>query len=287
MARIVRALRPLHRVPGWGRVANRLIGPDATGAFEVENQTGRFAGDLSSFIERKVYLFGGYEEDQIAAFLALVPPDRRRTILDIGANVGTHSVAFARHFAEVHAFEPNPALWARFDRNIQANELTHVRLHRLALGERDGELPFFTTSNSNAGLGTLSTVEQYDLPLRAAGSAKVARGDRYLDAEGIGAIDAIKVDVQGFEPEVLRGLAAVLARDLPIVWFEVGTGTATSVGTRDAAKALFPFECRFLRFQPPNGLFRRSSCLVPAADELVPGEYIAVPQGQAGGMIPS
>jgi len=73
---------------GWERMATLLAPPGAPGAFLVLNPTGYFAGDLSSWIDRRMYVFGGYEQDSIRAFLSMLPADRRGIVLDVGANVG-------------------------------------------------------------------------------------------------------------------------------------------------------------------------------------------------------
>ena len=277
-------MRALRRVRGWERLTALIIPREASGRFAVHNPTGYFAGDLSSFIDRRMYLFGENESELIRAFLSFVPSGRRDVILDIGANVGTHSLAFASAFAKVHAFEPNSALWENFETNMRINRLSGVQLHKVGLADRDGEFPFYAIAKQNFGLGTLSDVEQYDLPLRLAGTVNVVHASRYLDAAGIGHVDAVKIDVQGFEPEVIRGLRAVLERDQPVVWFEVGTATRTKFGSADAAKAAFPFAGELFRFEIRRGALCTTARLAPAPlGDLTTGDYIIAPIGTRNG----
>ena len=84
-ARFVRALRGVTMVRGWRRLASKLAG--SSGQFRVSNRGIWLEGTIDSFIERQAYLYGGYERREIELFLATIPTDRRRTILDIGANV--------------------------------------------------------------------------------------------------------------------------------------------------------------------------------------------------------
>ncbi len=135
-ARIARALRDLVALRGWQLLVNRLV-PDHSASFTIRNGDTVFAGDIGSFIDRQVYLFGGYESAQIRCFLCHIPAERHGTILDVGANAGTHSLVFARIFETVHAFEPNPMLWPQFERNMVLNGLTNVRLNKLALADRN------------------------------------------------------------------------------------------------------------------------------------------------------
>jgi len=52
----------------------------------------------------------------------------------------------------VHAFEPNSGLWPSFERNVGLNRLTNVQLHKVGLGNKDAELPFYAIDKSNYGL---------------------------------------------------------------------------------------------------------------------------------------
>lgn len=244
VARGFRAARGLASIKGVTTLANRLT--PARGAFTVVNGAEVFSGDLSSFIDRQVYLTGGYERVEIDAFLTLV--EHKRVALDVGANAGTHTIAFGHAFEKVHAFEPNPALLPQLERNIAANPID-VTLHRYGLGESPGSFPLFDVSNGNNGLATLLSVEQYDSPLRQTATVEV----KVADDLGIeGPVDAVKIDVQGFEPQVLRGMQHLLARDRPAIWCELGAGT--DIASVAALRALVPYDVRVMQTEKQSGL---------------------------------
>ena len=227
-----------------------------------------------------MYLCGEYESRSIAFFLSVIPKNRRRTILDIGANVGTHSLEFSRHFDAVHAFEPNPDLWENFERNISQNGLENVWLHRLGLGNVAAELPFFLIEKANYGLGTFATFDQYDLPLQEVGRMRVDIGDRYLASTAVGPVDAIKIDVQGFEPQVIEGLAKLLQRDQPFLWLEVGEETVKTAATAEGLLAWFPYPARLYRLERSKGRVRRQVLIKPAPEgSLSRGNYLITPLG--------
>lgn len=283
-ARLLRGLRALRYLKGWGALANVLAPARLTGPFTVSNAGIAFSGDIGSFIDRETYLFGQYEERPIRLFLSCVPPQRRRTILDVGANAGTHSLAFSRHFRRVESFEPNPALWPQFRRNVALNGFDNVTLHEVGLGAEDAMRAFHLIEKRNYGLGTFSTVEQYDLPLRQVGTCRVAPGDDYLAAHGIDAVDAVKIDVQGFEIEVLRGLRATLAEYRPLVWLEMGAATRTAAHCNSLAdlQAYFPYPTRVLFIASSRGLLTWSTVLQDARPDLPGGDYIVLPAESAG-----
>jgi len=277
-ARFVRALKFLTRVRGWRRIAQRIAPPDSRLDYLISNDGLYYAGNLGSFIEREVYLFGGYESAAIDAFLDLIPAARRRILLDVGANIGTHALRFAQEFATVHAFEPNPAVFSDLQRNAGLNGAANLHLHNLGLADRAALLDFHAIPKANAGLGTFSQVEQYDMKLEVIGQARVERGDDYLRGLVAGGVDAVKIDVQGFEPEVLRGLRSILADCRPYIWFEVGEATRLSLGSLDALRKILPFEFQLMRFvERRRGLIRRTELIPVSAFPIGTGDYVAIP----------
>ncbi len=276
-ARVARAFRGLSTVRGWQGLVNRCV-PDHEARFTVWNSGDCFVGNIGSFVDRQMYLFGGYETAQIACFLSKTPGQRRGTILDIGANAGTHSMAFARRFNSVHAFEPNPALWSQFRENMRRNTLSNVQLHTVGLADKDALLTLYTIDKPNPGLGTFSTAEQYDLPLQAAARCSVRHAADYLQELGIQRVDAVKIDVQGFEPEVLRGLARVTARDRPVIWCEISAGTLEQIGRPQEFKSLLPRGYRCFRLLEHPGWRVREPILEEAAFTLPKGDYLLIPE---------
>jgi len=278
-ARLVRTLRTMRRIRGWRRLAAAMLPDELDGEFEVLNKYGIFAGNLNSYIEREIYLMGGYEEGQIEAFLNIVPHDCRGTILDIGANVGTHSIAFARNFKQVHAFEPNEKLWRAFERNKSINGITNVWLHKMGLGAARGSVPFYSIAKDNLGLGTALPVEQYDLPLQQIGTINIEVGDQVVRRQ-IGEVNAMKIDVQGFEPQVLEGLKDTLRNFQPILWVEISTGMAI-VKDHGAQwlRELLNVSVDLFRFDIVRRGLINSVCLRPVFDdELRNGDYVIIPR---------
>jgi FkbM family methyltransferase len=259
-----------HQLRGVQGIANRLAG--TRGDFEISIGGAKFAGNLGSFIDRQAYLFGGYERDLIDLFLSRVPSGG--TVLDVGANVGNHTVLFATHFDRVIAFEPNPSLWPALERNIALNPGRRIECHRVGLSDVAADLPLYNIDNGNLGLATFSSDDQYDKPLQAVTMARVEKADDLLgDIE----VRAVKIDVQGFEPQVLRGMSGILARCRPVVWAEFGTGTVSEAGARADVESLFPYPIRIEKFVTRSGRLRTQSILQPFdEDRMSIGNYLIV-----------
>jgi FkbM family methyltransferase len=129
-----------------------------------------------------------------------------RTIVDAGANVGAATVYFAHHHpsATVHAVEPAAAALDYLERNVAG--LPNVRVHPLGLADADADGVLF---HHPTDLGQSSLVDAGDgagseaVTIRAAGP--------WAAAQGIDAIDILKVDVEGVEVAVLESLGGLVA----------------------------------------------------------------------------
>lgn len=144
----------------------------------------------------------------------LVAPDR--VALDVGANKGVYSWELLRLAQSVHAFEPNPA-------NIPwLSRLTSSRLtvHPVALGDHDGEailrIPNGRGGRAAHNQGTLARTKSI---LNGFTDRKVAVHS--LDSLDLGDIGFIKIDVEGFETQVIEGARETISRCRPIMLIEI------------------------------------------------------------------
>jgi FkbM family methyltransferase len=139
------------------------------------------------------------------------------TIFDVGANVGNMTELYRVMFGQptIHAFEPQPEIFAELERRFGA--LDRVTLNRIALGERIGSATFY--QNSDPATSSLlplhpesSWARELKLAPRAEIEVPVDTIDDYCARHGIASIDLVKLDIQGFEPDCLRGAADMLRR---------------------------------------------------------------------------
>jgi len=180
--------------------------------------------------------------------------------LDVGANVGSYTIlASGVCRATTWAFEPDPGIVRSFKRNIAINNLDElVTVYDLALGNSDAAIPFTIgkdTANriASAGEKNVRMVRQQRL------DALVGRGCPHP-------IIMMKIDVEGYEEEVIRGAKALLANDcLKIILLEWPKGSwiwEELLGHHFQRAYYEPFS-RKLRLEPgdtlssPNSLFVR------------------------------
>ena len=123
--------------------------------------------------------------------------------VDVGANVGTYAMALARQVGEsgkVIAIEPHPVTQARLAFNRAASGFTQVVLVAAAAGPADGEL-LIETDGDNLGASHIVSGKSSGNAIRVPS----LRLRRILGDAGIDRVDALKIDVEGFEDRVLTG----------------------------------------------------------------------------------
>lgn len=165
------------------------------------------------FVDRFIFIDGIYEARFLRFIERFIKPTR--TMLDIGANIGNHSLYLSGLFDSIHSFEPNPTAIERLQRNIAANDIDNITIHPLGLGAEDAQLPFMASVESNLGCAHFQDQENEDSIF-----LDVVKGDPYVEGLAIEHIDFIKLDVEGFEMSVLEGLKETIDRHRPIVAFE-------------------------------------------------------------------
>lgn len=159
---------------------------------------------------------------EYALLQRLAPRFPARMIFDVGANVGEWSVAAAVAFpaATIHSFEPSRGASAALEQRLAREGLgsPRVRTVRLALAESAGTRTLYEYGESDLS----SLAEWHGNPLGTA-AVQVDTGAAYAAKAGIEAVDFVKIDVEGFEMDVLQGLAP-LVRDqrIGLVQFEYG-----------------------------------------------------------------
>jgi FkbM family methyltransferase len=150
--------------------------------------------------------------------LAAVPLERRAVVIDGGANVGAFSecVLAWQPWARLHVFEPLPEAFATLQERLA--RFGGVAFHRSALGAARGEADFHVNRVPQASsfLETGGELDQrlygIDFSTTATIRVPVETVADYVRDQDLGRVDLLKLDVQGYELEVLKGAEPVLDR---------------------------------------------------------------------------
>jgi FkbM family methyltransferase len=167
---------------------------------------------------RHIYKYGVYEEEITRFLLDNLVLEAGDIVLDVGANIGWYSLLLARHRQgiAVHGFEPDPETYALLEGNVRANGLEQVKVWPCALSDSPGCKTLYRYADKNTGRNSL-------LPINAGGSVEILsrRLDEFVEKEGVDPdrLRFAKIDVEGYEAVVLRGMGPVLSR-LPLVLAE-------------------------------------------------------------------
>ena len=164
--------------------------------------------------------------------------------VDVGANLGFYTL-LARHLAPkgiVLAFEPEPTIFESLCRTIKLNALDHVRCHQLALSDQPGSTQLVIHQENYGGHSIASTPGKGKVTTEVKTDTLTTVIDREEDLEA-NRIELIKIDVEGAETAVIRGLMEFLDRGhRPAIFCEVrGPEVKRSGGSaREVAGLLEP-----------------------------------------------
>jgi FkbM family methyltransferase len=142
--------------------------------------------------------------------IALLVPFAQGMVIDVGANVGTHSICFANSARRVYAIEAHPQTYLHLCANIILNQKLNIEPINLALGDMDGPQLMADIDPTKPSTPMGARVGAGITPI------KMARLDSLnLDA------DFMKIDVEGYELEVLKGAKHTLMRNDTAVFVEI------------------------------------------------------------------
>jgi FkbM family methyltransferase len=134
-----------------------------------------------------------------------------QTLFDVGANCGFYAISRCLNHPHLRAvcFEPQPQTFARIGKNAAANGLAgRVRAVHAAVGARSSECELHVSAASSMGIVATSATQFLDNP--ATVRVRMLALDDFAATEGLRP-DVLKIDVEGFEVEVIKGAAACLA----------------------------------------------------------------------------
>jgi FkbM family methyltransferase len=155
-------------------------------------------------------------------FLARLLPSRPGTFVDIGANVGLYLIWLKSidENREYIGFEPNPACYFYLQELMRCNQFAASSVFPLALSD-DRALSTFFARRLGDKMGSLRADHRVEKERPYSFNVLTEPGDPVFDDLDLATISAIKIDVEGLELQVLRGLAATLERYRPVVICEV------------------------------------------------------------------
>jgi FkbM family methyltransferase len=193
----------------------------------VDGHHGRFfVLTTDTYIGRSLSAYGEWTEAELDIMLQIVRPNDH--VVDIGANIGCHTVPVAKAVAPdgaVLAFEPQPRIFQLLAANITINGLANVRLFPAGCGDKSDLIRFpemnYNTDNNWGGIRIehlTGTAKPAPKPPGQLGQlVPVFPLDEVYD---LNRLRLIKIDVEGMELDVLHGAERTIRRLRPVLYVE-------------------------------------------------------------------
>jgi FkbM family methyltransferase len=194
----------VRHAPAWLRAPFERAYHALLAALPGDHLTCRLPGGEAIRVD-PAYRHLAWNPHEYAAFKASTRPGA--TVLDVGANVGSYTLLFARWIGEsghVHAFEPSAGSRAGLERHVALNGLSdRVTIRPEAISDRGGRAPFIDAGTHG---------DNRLVPDAAAATTEVPATtiDEFCDATGVSP-DVMKIDVEGAELAALRGARRTIA----------------------------------------------------------------------------
>lgn len=186
--------------------------------------------------------FGTYQADLIALMERVLQSGD--SFIDVGANVGYVSaiaLSLVGRSGQVHAFEPVPQYADRLRLVQQDNPRYRLQVNPVALAEQPGTATICVTKLPNIGWNTMVPQFMGRSTVQAEVEVPVTTLDRYLETTQVPKLRLIKIDTEGYEFPVLKGLQATLAHldPSPILVVEIAPAAYPNLGTSLTELATF------------------------------------------------
>jgi FkbM family methyltransferase len=217
---------------GKGRIAHATYsalgyrkGSELLGRFNVAGRSVRYHARIGSLIEESALYAGCYEPAASLVINSWVTPGS--IAVDVGANVGLHTLRMACIARQVVAFEPNPEVRERLLRNLALNDLNNVIVRSEALDDHPSHSTLYLNSDASANRNATmihdigGDVVQVPLDVRCI---------RLDDVPFDGRVSFVKMDIEGYELAALRGATTFLKSHQPAVLLEYSPYYAGRLG---------------------------------------------------------
>lgn len=140
------------------------------------------------------------------------------TVFDIGSYTGVYALVAAKSNKnlKIRAFEPNPDLFSALEKNLKLNRVGNVKAEQMALDKEPGEAYLYLNHDIHTSIGSL-------VQSSSAGKKILVNKttlDIYCENNSINCIDLMKIDVEGYETNILQGGMSIIMKSNPIILME-------------------------------------------------------------------
>ena len=211
----------------------------------------KYKGNLNNNIDANVFFYGAFEKP-LLFFLrdtlnALITETPKAIFMDIGANVGHHSIFLSKFASQVLAFEPYPKVNMQFKQQIAHNNISNIQIFETGLSDRRETLNYYAPTGNNEGIGSFdeSSIGKGNTSY---GKLELQEGDQVIESDSWKDIKLIKIDVEGFEKKVIKGLSRTIEEERPVIVCEITYGQQLSFVSIEELSSYLPQNYEILTF---------------------------------------
>ena len=211
----------------------------------------KYKGNLNNNIDANVFFYGAFEKP-LLFFLrdtlnALKTETPKAIFMDIGANVGHHSIFLSKFASQVLAFEPYPKVNMQFKQQIAHNNISNIQIFETGLSDRRETLNYYAPTGNNEGIGSFdeSSISKGNTSY---GKLELQEGDQVIESDSWKNIKLIKIDVEGFEKKVIKGLSRTIEEERPVIVCEITYGQQLSFVSIEELTSYLPQNYEILTF---------------------------------------
>jgi len=206
-----------------GSFLSKLIPPHylyKKGSWRTYDREGiRLKLDISRAVDHHTYF--DYPDKGFDNFLTLIKENA--IVLDIGANIGTTTLKLAKkaNKGKVISYEPSKPTFERLRENVAMNNFANIFPQNTGIGDSIAEFPLHNIDVTNPGMNRIIQDQSRIPDGIPAETIRITTLENSMRAIGIDKIDAIKIDVEGFEYQVINGSLELLKKNKPFLFIEL------------------------------------------------------------------
>ena len=174
-----------------------------------------FEIDIRESIERKTFFLKSYEKKRMSYLVNYI--NKSNVFIDIGAHIGFYSILTSNYFKQVYSYEPNFRNYQKLLKNIKQNKLERkIRAFNHGLGEKQQKL-----KGISANKGELIQTSGFSISKNnvTGEDVSISKGDDVIKL--INEDITLKIDVEGYEYKVLKGLEETLINNNCFIQIEI------------------------------------------------------------------
>ncbi len=200
--------------------------------------------NISNLVDHCVY----FSDDQKALNAFLKHLKSTDVVIDIGANIGYTTLLFSKVCGEgeVISIEPSKELFETIENHIKLNNLNNITPLNVAVGEKEKKAKLYSVSENNSGMNRIFENDTISFNSEI---ITIKTLDELVLEQNITTVNAIKIDVEGYEYKVLKGAYNTLKAKHPILFIEIDENNLKEQHCTPAEIFQFLFDLNYSVFE--------------------------------------